>query len=94
MSPSPTRTRLIANLARDQGDDALGQLEQAFELAHAVEPIRDQLRRAGVKDWKQAHRAGTLTDEQARQLEAADIAARKVIAVDDFAPGEFVRHAN
>lgn len=91
LSPSPTRERLVAHLARGQGDDALAQLEHAFELVHAVQSISDRLRREGVRDWRQAYRAGALTDEQARQLEAAEIAVNNVIAVDDFAQGDFAR---
>jgi len=91
LSPSPTRDRLIANLQRGEGDDVLAQLERAFGLVNAVQPLHDKLKREGVRDWREAHRAGAITDDQARQIEAAENAVRKVVAVDDFAPGAFVR---
>jgi len=91
LSPSPTRARLTANLERGKGDDALHQLERAFGLVNAVQPLLDRLRREGVRDWREAHRAGAINDEQARQLEAAELAVQGVVAVDDFAQGEFAR---
>ncbi|CAM4186117.1 Acyl-coenzyme A dehydrogenase [Bordetella muralis] len=91
LAPSPTRDRLIANLQRGEGDDVLAQLERAFALVNAVQPLHDKLKREGVRDWREAHRGGAITDEQARQIEAAEEAVRRVVAVDDFEPGAFAR---
>lgn len=90
LTPSPTRDRLVADLQREPGDDALGQLERAFALVSAVQPIWDRLHQAGVKNWREAHRGGALTDAQAAQLTAAEEAVAAVIAVDDFAVDELV----
>jgi len=91
LAPSPTRDRLTANLQRGEGDDVLAQLERAFGLVNAVQPLHDKLKREGVRDWREAHRGGAITDAQARQIEAAEEAVRCVVAVDDFEPGAFAR---
>ncbi|MNK67251.1 hypothetical protein D3C87_865840 [compost metagenome] len=52
----------------------------------AVQPIRDRLRQSGVRDWREAHRRGAITDAQAAQLEAAEAIVAQVLQVDDFAP--------
>ncbi|AHV92835.1 hypothetical protein D559_2969 [Bordetella holmesii 1058] len=54
----------------------------------ALGPLRDRLRREGVKDWRQAHQAGAISDEVAAQILAAEAAVAEVVAVDDFAPEE------
>ncbi|MVW77342.1 acyl-CoA dehydrogenase [Bordetella sp. 02P26C-1] len=91
LSPSPTRARVVADLQRGRGDDAVAQLERAFALVHAVQPLLDRLKREGVRDWRLAYQAGAITDEQAREIEAAQDAVSQVVAVDDFMPGEFER---
>jgi len=78
--------RLAADLQREPGDDPLGLLTRAFSLADAVQPIRDRLRQSNVRDWREAHRRGAITDAQAAQLEAAEATVLKVLQVDDFAP--------
>ena len=70
------------------GPDPLGQLTRAFALAEAVQPLRDRLRQSGLRDWREAHRQGAITDAQAAQLEAAEASAAEVLQVDDFAPEE------
>jgi len=61
-------------------------LTRAFALADSVQPIRDRLRQSNVRDWREAHRRGAITDAQAAQLEAAEATVLKVLQVDDFAP--------
>lgn len=92
LASSPTRDRLTANLQRGgEGDDVLAQLERAFDLVNAVQPLLDRMKREGVRDWHEAHRGGAITDEQANQIAAAEEAVKKVVAVDDFAPQAFSR---
>ncbi|MBR8651906.1 acyl-CoA dehydrogenase [Achromobacter sp. Marseille-Q0513] len=88
LKPSPTHDRLAAELQREPGPDPLGQLTRAFALAEAVQPLRDRLRQSGLRDWREAHRQGAITDAQAAQLEAAEASAAEVLQVDDFAPEE------
>ena len=87
LKPSPTHDRLAAELQREPGPDPLGQLTRAFALAEAVQ-LRDRLRQSGLRDWREAHRQGAITDAQAAQLEAAEASAAEVLQVDDFAPEE------
>jgi len=93
LAPSATRDRLAADLQRGDGADPVAQLERAFALVNAVQPLHDRLRREGVRDWREAHRGGAISDDQARQIEAAEAAVAQVVAVDDFAPGAFERKA-
>ncbi len=88
LKPSPTHDRLAADLQREPGDDPLGRLTRAFALVDAVQPLRDRLRQGGVRDWREAHRRGALTDDQAAQLQAAEDTVAEVLQVDDFAPEE------
>ncbi|MDQ8032348.1 MAG: acyl-CoA dehydrogenase [Bordetella sp.] len=88
LEPSRTRDRLTADLVRGGASDALGQLESAFADVCAVQSLLDRLKREGVRDWRDAHRGGALTDEQAAALAAAEAAIARVVAVDDFAPDE------
>jgi acyl-CoA dehydrogenase len=39
-----------------------------------------------VRDWREAHRRGAITDAQAAQFEEAETIVSQVLQVDDFAP--------
>ena len=54
----------------------------------AVQPIRDRMHTARVRDIDQAVRQRTITAEEAGKLKAAAAAVSAAIAVDDFAPEE------
>jgi acyl-CoA dehydrogenase len=91
LKPSPTHARLAADLHREpggphSGGDPVGLLTRAFALADAVQPLRDRLRQSGVRDWREAHRRGAITDAQAAQFEEAETIVSQVLQVDDFAP--------
>ncbi|MNL26297.1 Acyl-coenzyme A dehydrogenase [compost metagenome] len=68
------------------GSDPLADLTRAFALVEAVQPLRDRLRQSNVRNWREAHQRGAITDAQAAQLEAAEALVLKVLQVDDFAP--------
>ena len=91
LAPSATRDRLMADLHRGQGDDSLAKLERAFDLVVSAQPLHDLLRKAGLRDWRDAHRAHAITDEQAALIEAAEQAVADVVGVDDFDPQELVQ---
>ena len=63
-------------------------LERAFAMTVAVQPIRDRMHTAHVRDIDQAVKQRTITADEAAQLEAAAEAVAAAIAVDDFAPEE------
>ncbi len=54
----------------------------------AVQPIRDRMHAARVRDIDQAVKQRTITADEAAQLKAAAAAVAAAIAVDDFAPEE------
>ncbi|WP_454886523.1 acyl-CoA dehydrogenase [Sphingomonas oryzagri] len=92
-TPSATRDRLTANIYRGRDGDAVAKLENAFALATETQPIRDRLRNARVKDWREASES-LLQAADRRRLEATDRAIAEVIAVDDFAAEELVPNAD
>jgi hypothetical protein len=54
----------------------------------AVQPIRDRMHAARVRDIDQAVKQRTITADEAAKLKAAAAVVAAAIAVDDFAPEE------
>lgn len=74
LRPSDTRERLVGAVWANHGLRHLEALEKAFECVVNVHELREQIRQAGLQDWRQAHQRGGLTDAQAEALEAAEAA--------------------
>lgn len=74
LEPSDTRERLVGTVWANHGLRHLGALEKAYECVTNVQDLREQIRQAGVQDWRVAHSHGGLTDAQAAALEAAEAA--------------------
>ena len=74
LTPSDTRERLVGTVWANHGMRHLGALEKAYECVINVHGLREQIRQAGLKDWRLAHVHGGLTDAQAEALEAAEAA--------------------
>lgn len=74
LRPSDTRERLVGTVWANHGMRHLGALEKAYECVINVHGLREQIRQAGLKDWRLAHVRGGLTDAQAEALEAAEAA--------------------
>jgi acyl-CoA dehydrogenase len=90
-SPCVARDRLIVDLfhAPDtEHENGLGLLERAFALTVAVQPIRDRMHAARVRDIGQAVKQRTISADEAIKLRAAADAVAAALAVDDFAPQE------
>ncbi|HEY1983459.1 MAG TPA: acyl-CoA dehydrogenase domain-containing protein, partial [Xanthobacteraceae bacterium] len=92
-NPSAARDRLTADLAHpaeagEQHTNGVALLERAFALTVAVQPIRDRMRTARVRDIDQAVRQGTINADEATKLKATADAVAAAVAVDDFAPEE------
>lgn len=85
--PGATRDRLTRNVHVGAAGQPVAELIAAFDAVTATQPLRDRLRRAGIKDWRQAERF-RLPDGDRAALEAAEAAVARVIAVDDFAADE------
>jgi acyl-CoA dehydrogenase len=92
-NPCPARDRLTVDLFKPthtegQHPDGVAVLERAFAMTVAVQPIRDRMRTARVRDIDQALAQRTISANEAAQLRAAAEAVSAAIAVDDFAPEE------
>ncbi|MFA7668214.1 MAG: acyl-CoA dehydrogenase domain-containing protein [Burkholderiaceae bacterium] len=83
--PSDTRERLVGAVWANHGLRHLGALERAYECVVNVEGLREQIRQAGLKDWRLAHVRGGLTDAQAAALEAAETAVIAALRGDEAA---------
>ena len=97
-TPSATRDRLTVDLfhpPESECDHGLALLERAFAATIAVQPIRDRMHAARVRDIDRALVQRTITEDEAAQLKATAEAVAAAIAVDDFAPEELTaRGAN
>jgi acyl-CoA dehydrogenase len=90
-NPCAARDRLTVDLFRPADDahpNGIALLERAFAMTVAVQPIRDRMHTARVRDVDQAVKQRTITASEAAQLKAAAEAVAAAIAVDDFAPEE------
>jgi len=90
-SPSAARDRLAVDLFHppaDEHNNGLALLERAFAMMVAVQPIRDRMHAARVRDIDQALRQRTIDAAEAALLKDAAAAVAAAIAVDDFAPEE------
>jgi acyl-CoA dehydrogenase len=90
-APSAARDRLVADLfhpPENEKRNGLALLERAFAMVAAVQPLRDRMRAARVRDIDQALKQHTITAEEAVQLKEAADAVAAAAAVDDFAPEE------
>ena len=89
-NPCPARERLTAGLYQPStdADDGVALVKRAFAKAVAVQPIRDRMRAARLRDIDHALDAGTINAEEVAQLLAAAEAVSAAIAVDDFSPQE------
>jgi acyl-CoA dehydrogenase len=91
VTPSAARDRLTVDLyhpAADQNEHGVALLERAFALTVAVQPIRDRMHAARVRDVDQAVKQRTISADEAAQLKTAADAVAAAVAVNDFAPEE------
>ena len=93
LEPSPARDRLTVDLYRGTDDSGVTRLDRAFTLTSAVQPLRERLQKAHVRDIAAARQRGLINDAEADQLKAVQSAIAGVVAVDDFAPEEISRRA-
>src|ERR1700722_3666795 len=90
-TPSAARDRLTPDLfhpSETEREHGVALLERAFALTAAVQPIRDRMHAARVRDIDQALKQRTINADEAEQLKVAADAVSAAIAVDDFAPEE------
>jgi acyl-CoA dehydrogenase len=91
-NPSAARDRLTVDLFHPDNERANGiaLLERAFALTVAVQPIRDRMHAAHVRDIDQAVQQSTITADEATRLKITADAVGAAIAVNDFAPEELI----
>jgi acyl-CoA dehydrogenase len=90
-NPNAARDRLTVDLyhpAASETENGIALVERAFAMTVAVQPIRDRMHTARVRDIDQAVAQRTITAGDAAQLKAAVEAVSAAIAVNDFAPEE------
>jgi hypothetical protein len=90
-NPGPARDRLTVDLfhpPQTEANNGIALLERAFAMTVAVQPIRDRMRAARVRDIDQAVAQRTISTKDAATLKAAAEAVAAAIAVNDFAPEE------
>jgi acyl-CoA dehydrogenase len=91
VNPGAARDRLTVDLyhpAATEIEHGVALLERAFALTVAVQPIRDRMHAARVRDIEQAVKQRTISAEEAAQLKTAADAVAAAVAVNDFAPEE------
>jgi acyl-CoA dehydrogenase len=85
------RDRLTVDLyhpAASETENGIALVERAFAMTVAVQPVRDRMHTARVRDADQAVAQRTITADDAARLKAAAEAVSEAIAVNDFAPEE------
>jgi len=92
LEPSAARDRLVENVYIGGKDEAVGRLLDAFSQVVDTQPIHDRLRRQKIRNWHDAQARDLLSEDEIRQLEAADKAVAEVIEVDDFGHDELVNN--
>jgi acyl-CoA dehydrogenase len=88
IEPSATRDRITAGLYHSHDDQGLARLDLAFKLVVAIQPVRDRMRHARVRDPAQALASGLITENEKAQLDAVAKAVLDVVNVDDFSKEE------
>jgi acyl-CoA dehydrogenase len=88
LQPSEARDRLTAGIFPGADDDAVAQLERAFDLTIETEPVRRKLRQLKLDTIEDGLRHGVLSAREADRLRAAETAVSEVVAVDHFEPWE------
>jgi acyl-CoA dehydrogenase len=84
VAPSAARDRLTVDIYKPSDDGGVARLDRAFQLSTAVQPLRDRLRQAHVRDVDTARERGLINEAEADQLKAVQLAVAAVVAVDDF----------
>jgi acyl-CoA dehydrogenase len=90
-NPGAARDRLTVDLyhpAANETGNGIALVERAFAMIVDVQPIRDRMHTARVRDVETAVAQRTITTDEAGKLKAAADAVAAAVAVDDFAPEE------
>ena len=92
LEPSAARERVTVGLFHPTDDGPIARLDRAFNAVVEVQPLRDRMRKAHVRDVETAHAQGLISESEATELAALGKVVADVINVDDFAPEEFLSY--
>ncbi len=92
-APSPTRDRITGGIGGGCLHPGVSLLNECYAEVNAMAPVMRRLRDAR-KPPQQGLEAGILSDAEMQQITAMQDLVARVIAVDDFTPGELSRFFN
>ncbi|MDF1587859.1 MAG: acyl-CoA dehydrogenase [Gammaproteobacteria bacterium] len=85
LQPNPGRDRLTSGIYKpDDTQHVLGQLEQAFTLCVAAEPIEKKLKKSAYDSVEHALENKVITNDEYQLVTHARTARRQIIDVDHF----------
>lgn len=86
MKKTPQRDRLTPDIYLGEGhrEHPLRDLETAFRLVVAAEPVEKKMREKNAHDPEAARKAGIISDAEFKQLAEAKATVERVVAVDAF----------
>jgi acyl-CoA dehydrogenase len=87
--PSAARDRLTAGIYIGP-ETELGRLDRAFRLMAELEPVKQKMRKARIRDAEEAQAAGVLTGNEAARMTEALGLVREVLKVDQFASEDLI----
>ena len=89
-----TRDRLSQGmyLCEHHTSEGIHRLEIAFDLTIEAASAEEKLRDADISDPEKGLKASVITKQECDLIQRARHATEKVIEVDDFEPGDFVRY--
>jgi acyl-CoA dehydrogenase len=90
--PTAARERLSEGIYVADGTE-LGRLDRAFRLMVELEPLKQEMRKARIRDVAEAEAKGVLSGNEAARMREAQGLVREVVRVDDFAPEEITNRA-
>ncbi len=85
--PTSARDRLCEGIYT-AADTELGKVDRAMRLMVELEPVKQKMRKARIRDAAQAEAEGVISSNEAARMHEALALVRDVCEVDDFAPEE------
>jgi len=81
--PNDARTRLTDGIYVSD-DIELGRVENAFKMMVELDPIKQKMRKARIRDVDEAVKQGIISDNEAGRMKQAQELVLEVCQVDDF----------
>jgi len=84
ITPGPTRDRLTDGIYIGGSETPLGRIEQAFLAVTHLEPVRQKLKAARIRDLDDAVAKSVISPEEAREMRETAALVHRVLEVDHF----------